>query len=400
MKSMFAWFSIMMFGVILYTMPGGYAADVQSEPAYQENQISELEEFTANRETVIEELVKMWFMDIPGWEAEFRSLLNVANDSKLQAILNAESYAEVQAILGGGTPDFYSADSTFDPFKLGDPDKDFVYTPVEPCRIFDTRKAGGKILAYSSRNFNVHGGASLMIPQGGNPAGCYSPRGEPRAVHMNIAVVGTNASGFLTVWPKGASRPNAAVINYAPGKNDPISNSFTVKTGFIVGQDISVYARSTTHVVADVMGYYYDVVDLPGFEYSQTDESFIPLSTSKSSPTQLLSATLMCPTAGWIVAQATASAMLSGSENWMDFPWVGISLNTIATFDDSIAAIQSINHNRVNWIYTNLSTQHVWNCSEGQSITIFMTGIRQDGASENTRIWGPVLVLNYFSSRY
>jgi len=265
MKSKFTWFGIMVFGATLLGMPAVYAADVQPEPAdsaYQEamdDHIAGLEEIAANREAVIEELVQMWFMDIPGWETEFRSLLNVANDSKLLAILNAESYAEAQAILGGGTPAFYSADSMADPFALGDTDKDFVYTPVKPCRIVDTREVGGKIPSGGSRGFYVYGSGAQMSAQGGNPAGCTSPRGEPRAVHMNIVAVNSEASGFLTVWPIGTSRPLAGILNYFPGSTDPVSNAFTVKTTFAMGLDIGVYAHKTTHVVADVMGYYHEV---------------------------------------------------------------------------------------------------------------------------------------------
>ena len=284
MKSKFAWFSIMVFGVILFGRPAVYAKDVQLEladSACQEDHVADLEEIAANREAVIEELVQMWFMDIPGWEAEFRSLLNLANDRKLQAILNAKSYAEVQAILGGGTPDFYSADSMVDPFELGDPDKDFVYTPVKPCRIVDTRRAGGKILSGFSRGYYVHGSGAQMSAQGGNAAGCTSPRGEPRAVHMDIVAVNSEGSGFLTVWPIGTSRPNASILNYFPGRSDPIANAFTVKTSFAVGLDIGVYAYKATHVVADVMGYYYDVVDAPGLDYSDRGNiNFSPLSKS------------------------------------------------------------------------------------------------------------------------
>ena len=249
MKSKFAWFGIIVIGLILLASPLTYAND--------------LAEIAANRDAMIEELVQMWFMDEPGWEEDFRSGLSLANDSKLLVIQNAKSYAEVQAILGGGTPDDYSAESMGTPFALGDPDKDYVYTPVKPCRITDTRKAGGKIPSNSSRNFYVHGAGTLLTPQGGNPAGCIAPRpepgDEPRAAHINIVAVDSTGRGYLTVWPKGTTRPLSSVINYEPGKNDPISNAFTVKTGWHVNHEISIYASKETHVVADVLGYYYEV---------------------------------------------------------------------------------------------------------------------------------------------
>ncbi len=251
---------------MLLCIQSAHADDFQPTPAdlaHQaliEQRFADLEKIAATRDVVIEELVDMWFMNEPGWEEEFRSALGLANDRKLLAIRGAERYAEVQSILSGGTPDDFIDTNSGTALVLGDIDKDFVYTPVRPCRIVDTRLAGGKIPSNTFRSFYVHGSGALIDTQGGNPDGCTAPRGEPRAVHMNIVAVGSTARGFLTVWPKGTAHPLSGVLNFSPtDKTDPISNAFTVKTGFLVGEDITVYASSATHVVADVMGYYYQV---------------------------------------------------------------------------------------------------------------------------------------------
>lgn len=146
-------------------------------------------------------------------------------------------------------------------FTLGDTDKDYVYSPVKPCRIVDTRNAGGPIIGGTSRAFVVRGGFAEMVAQGGNPDGCFAPRGEPRAVHINIAVDKPLDNGYLTAWPTGTSMPKAAVLNYRPTYSDPISNAVTVVTGYGLGaaKDINIYAKRTTHVIIDVMGYYYDI---------------------------------------------------------------------------------------------------------------------------------------------
>ena len=94
-----AWYHLL--GVSLLGMPAIHAGDLPPGPAdvaYQEavkKHFSDLEEVATNREAVIEEIVRMWFMNLPGWEEKFRSLLNLINDSKLLAILNTNSYAEV-----------------------------------------------------------------------------------------------------------------------------------------------------------------------------------------------------------------------------------------------------------------------------------------------------------------
>jgi len=148
----------------------------------------------------------------------------------------------------------YDADSDAISPTLGSASGDFVFTPVQPCRIIDTRNAGGKIPSFSSRSFFVHGAA--LTGQGGNPAGCISPVGEPRGVLINIVAVNSTGAGYLTVWPFNTAQPLAGVINYNPANKDPISNAFAVKTSYNIGYDISVYARTQTHVVADVMGYF------------------------------------------------------------------------------------------------------------------------------------------------
>jgi hypothetical protein len=150
--------------------------------------------------------------------------------------------------------DNFDSDSSDDIFALGSTTKDFVFTPVKPCRIIDTRNAGGPIASGSTRSFYVRG--ANLSSQGGNAAGCDSPVGEPLAVVMNIVAVNSTVPGWLTVWPYGETRPLAGILNYNPtDKTDPISNAFTVKTSG-AGLDISVYAHGQTHVVADVMGYF------------------------------------------------------------------------------------------------------------------------------------------------
>ena len=363
MKSKFTCISIMVFGVILFGMPAIYAADVQPEhadsayPAAMEDHIAALEEIAANRDAVIEELVQKWFMDIPDWEAEFKSLLNLANDSKLLAILNAENYAEVQAVLSGGTPDFYSADSMADPFALGDSDNDFVYTAVKPCRIVDTRIAGGKISSGGSRGFYVYGSGSHMSPQGGNSAGCTSPKGEPRAVHINIVAVESADSGWLTVWPYGASKPLAGVLNYSPGKTDPISNAFTVKTGYALARDISVYAHKTTHVVADVMGYYYhgEPIKIVAAASTGTQAGGV---TVTDSYTTLVSKAVYIPANGRIILMGEASWHNSGSKylqcQFLEYAPLGLQVDSWfwdAGDDDSVGE-----HHQTRFFYKTVSS--------------------------------------------
>ena len=138
--------------------------------------------------------------------------------------------------------------------------QDFVFTPVDPCRIFDSRQPGpvsGQFAPFETRDLFVFG-TSDISDQGGNPAGCPSPLGEPSAVHINVTAIPRSRSGHITVFPANMSPPNSSLVNYkAWGQN--IANAATIKT-FVQddSEDISVLnAFGYAHIVIDVMGYYF-----------------------------------------------------------------------------------------------------------------------------------------------
>ena len=84
--------------------------------------------------------------------------------------------------------------------------QDLKYTPVTPCRIVDTRKSGGKIGAYTQRNFYVYGSGGTISAQGGNSAGCPAPLGEPLAAHINMVAVDPPAKAICRPFPKVPGR--------------------------------------------------------------------------------------------------------------------------------------------------------------------------------------------------
>ncbi|MDA8105303.1 MAG: hypothetical protein M0Z71_07940 [Nitrospiraceae bacterium] len=143
---------------------------------------------------------------------------------------------------------------------LGDSSADLLFTPVAPCRIVDTRVAGGRIDAGTQRNFYVVGAAANFASQGGTAGGCGIPAGAT-AVMINYVAVGPAGPGDLRAWPYGSTMPNSSVINYAAyaglnlanGLVQPICDS----TATTCTSDLTVQADvSSTHLVADVMGYY------------------------------------------------------------------------------------------------------------------------------------------------
>jgi microcystin-dependent protein len=147
------------------------------------------------------------------------------------------------------------------PSAAGDSQADLVYTPVRPCRVVDTRLAGGSIAPATIRDFRVTG--SALHAQGGNAAGCSVPFGPATAAVINFVAVNATGPGNLRAWdyttpPQPA--PNAAVVNYANiGLN--IANGIAVPlcdpAATTCPFDVRVQADvSATHLVADVVGYF------------------------------------------------------------------------------------------------------------------------------------------------
>ena len=152
--------------------------------------------------------------------------------------------------------------------SLASPSTDLVYTVITPCRILDTRVAGGKLTAGETRSF-VASSTYGFAAQGGSATDCGIPA-NPAAVVMNIVSVHPDKQGYLTVFPYGVTMPLSSTVNNVVGTD--VANETVVKqtVGDIAG--FSIYAFSGTNVVADAVGYF----AAPGTSSSTP----IPLSTS------------------------------------------------------------------------------------------------------------------------
>jgi len=121
------------------------------------------------------------------------------------------------------------------------------FHPMPPNRILDSRTANGgwNSLPIGAGNPNVRG---LQVTGAGVPA-------NASAVVMNVTATGATAGSFLTLFPNGQPTPTASNLNFGAGQTIP--NLVTVKVGD--GGFVNVFnAAGTTHVVADVVGYYDD----------------------------------------------------------------------------------------------------------------------------------------------
>jgi hypothetical protein len=180
---------------------------------------------------------------------------------------NLANAGTVKSITGGGpditvTSRVSSVHAVIDVLGYYYPAGDLTYTPVTPCRIVDTRNAGGIINATAERDFYVYGPGSVIGPQGGKSAGCPSPGGEPYAAHINVVAVDPTGKGNLQAYPLGAGSGAGLIVNYNAIDTN-LANAGTVKSVTGGGPDITVSSRvSSVHAVIDVLGYYYPAGDL------------------------------------------------------------------------------------------------------------------------------------------
>jgi hypothetical protein len=140
--------------------------------------------------------------------------------------------------------------------KLGDATVDLVYTPITPCRILDTRVAGGTIAGGFSRDFKaVVGGGGNFSSQGGSATDCGMVSAGQAAVVINVTAVFPTGPGYATVYPFGATRPLAASVNYAA--SDIVNNTVVTKLpNPLTTQDFTIFTFAASDYVADIVGYY------------------------------------------------------------------------------------------------------------------------------------------------
>ena len=146
---------------------------------------------------------------------------------------------------------------------------DLVYVAVEPCRIVDTRNAGGVITANNFRNFRVSGTLGQLAVQGGT-ADCLDPKAgtgiKPLAIAAYVLAVPAvgSGSGVLTAYPSDQLPPpvgSGSTVNFAA--QQIIGNTTNITLCNPTGScptdgEFAILARNTNqHVVIDVQGYFY-----------------------------------------------------------------------------------------------------------------------------------------------
>jgi hypothetical protein len=140
--------------------------------------------------------------------------------------------------------------------SLGAAASDLVYTPITPCRILDTRVAGGPLAGGFSRDFNaVVGSGGNFSSQGGSATDCNAVAAGQAAVVITLTAVTPTGAGYATVYPFGAPQPLASSVNYTAGAI--VNNTTVAKLPTpLTTKDFTIYSYATSDYVADIVGYY------------------------------------------------------------------------------------------------------------------------------------------------
>jgi hypothetical protein len=119
-----------------------------------------------------------------------------------------------------------------------------LYSPLRPARVLDTRTGRGAPQGFVNSN------AAISLGLAGS--GRMLPAGATVAVLTLTATRATTGTS-LTAWPAGAKIPAVSEVSARPGHTT--ANLAAVKIG--TGGDINIINHhGTTHVVADIVGYY------------------------------------------------------------------------------------------------------------------------------------------------
>lgn len=210
--------------------------------------------YTIERADLAVRLVETWApraadalgIDPKTWAAEMAPAFRQATLVDLRRAAEATDVASVHAAL---------LSSEIEAKALGDAARDLVFVPVAPCRILDTRIAGGAIAANTSRNFNITAIANYSGQGGANTDCGVGSAGEFAAAMINFTVVTPSGAGYITAYPMGAAQPLAATVNYTAGAI--VGNMGVVRLApNPTGNDMSVYSFAQTHLVGDIVGYF------------------------------------------------------------------------------------------------------------------------------------------------
>ena len=122
----------------------------------------------------------------------------------------------------------------------------WVYTPVPPVRLLDSRTGNGLSGYFTSmapRGFSVRG-------RGGIPS-------EAKAVTGNLTVTAQTALGYGFMAATASSEPTSSTLNFPKGDNRANGVTLSLSSGGGLQVVYAAAAGAKTHFVVDISGYFH-----------------------------------------------------------------------------------------------------------------------------------------------
>lgn len=207
---------------------------------------------------------RVYNVPVRTWSQRMVSNFANADSNNFKDALKRDTFEGAMAVLSGNghrvsdervINKFASMKSSKDLRVLGSLTSDLVYTPIQPCRILDTRNtAGGPIAANSNRSF-VSINQANFTAQGGSATDCGTLGLNATAVAINVTAAFPVADGYATVYPFGTTMPLAASVNYLAGS--VVNNGIIAQIpNPLTTSDFTIYSFAQSHYVADIVGYF------------------------------------------------------------------------------------------------------------------------------------------------
>ncbi|HEY6340190.1 MAG TPA: tail fiber domain-containing protein [Bryobacteraceae bacterium] len=213
------------------------------------------------------------------------------------------------------------------PAAADPPANPLVLVAVTPCRVVDTRASQGFPSPFGAPSLVA--GASRTFPL---PSSTLCPVPAAQAYSLNITVVPSGSTGFLTAYPTGQSLPLAATLVWSGGSLT--SNAAIVPGG--TNASIDVYVNSATDVVIDINGYYVPDGYVPTGSFNTAVGGGLYSNTTGSQNTAVGQGALFYNTTGsynTAVGQGALQNNTTGQNNTA----TGLALNSNTTGSDNTA---------------------------------------------------------------
>ncbi len=253
------------------------AALVSSTEAFAQHKPDALLSIDQNRAAVVEKILFAWGKEIPAVQAEsfkqklsslradhllaanlsgsFDGVLEVLNSHELTQKHTAIPAAQKQPLLGDISQKtaFPTADSPTDKSKaLGDAAADLVYTPITPCRLFDTRAGQTSALGTVGGPFSNQQ-TKTIVPSGA----CGIPALGVASLFLSYHAYNNNPASLGVI---GFMKPGAAFSALAGAWTGGVWVTSTYITGTNPNGSFDAFVGNgvpmTADMIVDVMGYF------------------------------------------------------------------------------------------------------------------------------------------------